>query len=123
MTTVEFLREVKSILKPGGAAAANLWSSDRKRFLAMLKTYESVFKKAYRFPAALGNNTIIVATDTEIAHYEITARAVEIQNRFKFPYDFVKCASRYDTNLIDSSGAKLITDAEAPADWRESRKL
>lgn len=54
LTTVEFLRLVRSRLKPGGVVASNLWEPSRNRFyLAELRTYQEVFPETYLLPVGL----------------------------------------------------------------------
>ena len=47
LTTEEFLQLVKSKMTDDGAVSANVWSSDNKLYLSMVKTYEKVFDNVY----------------------------------------------------------------------------
>jgi spermidine synthase len=63
MTTLEFVRLVKSRLAPGGVVATNLWDPARTRFLeAEKKTYQMSFPQTYLFDAAGSGNIVIFGT-------------------------------------------------------------
>ena len=63
MTTLEFVKSVKSRLKPGGLVATNLWEYSVNRFyMAELKTYQMTFPQLYLFRASDSGNVIVFAT-------------------------------------------------------------
>ena len=117
LTTVEFLREAQSRLKPGGVITANLWSSQKERFLASLRTYEQVFPFIYRFPAYVGKNVIIVASRREFSPDAILNRAQIMQTRSRFPFDFPRCASRLETGMPETTSERIFRDEDAAEVW------
>ena len=81
MTTQEFLREVKSKLKPNGVVASNIWSPSSNKFHnSEILTYQSVFPQLYLFRGLSSGNYIFVATqDTQVINKEdLISRAEKI---------------------------------------------
>ena len=63
LTTMEFVRLVRDHLKPGGAAASNLWEYGINRFYhAELRTFQETFPETYLFKAAASGNVIVFGT-------------------------------------------------------------
>lgn len=123
LTTVEFLHEAKSRLSEGGVMVANLWSSNEELYLSMVKTYEEVFDYIHRFRVWRKNNVILVAAGEKISPQSIAERASEIQDKFHFPYDFVRTAKHLDTGRLDTSSAELLTDESAPDNWLKRKRM
>jgi spermidine synthase len=121
MTTIEFLREVKSHLNEGGLVVANLWSSDWELYLSMVKTYSQVFPHLYRFNVAGENNVVLIAGETELSPYAIVQKATLMKDKYLFTYDYARIATHLDSNKFDLSHFKILTDDYAPVDWLQNK--
>lgn len=121
LTTREFLLELKHKLSEKGVVAANLWTLNASLYLSMVRTYESVFNKVYRFPVRERNNSIIIGANIELSKNEIFERTLNLQKTANFPYDLPRCAKQLDTQKLNFAGSKIITDDMAANLWQ--RKL
>ena len=136
LTTQEFMRELKAILKPGGVVLANINSAlegPRSRILrSEYKTMASVFSELYLFPLDPGRtnvpdaaylqsrrNVILVAVvdPLSLSSEQITERAdrLEAENTVK-TLDFASHARSLFTRPISTSDVPLLTDDYAPVD-------
>jgi spermidine synthase len=97
LTTVEFLRAVKARLRKGGVVVANLWTSNRPLFQAMLRTYAEVWPSLHVFPAVNDLNAIVVGTSDKKPRSQdaIMARAQELSRGIRFPFDLTSAPSRH----------------------------
>jgi len=99
LTTVEFLREVKSRLKEDGVVSANILSPYRNKFFdSMVMTYKKVFPHLYIFSGQRSRNVIFIATPGKAKRSEehIMDRARKLQATRKFDIDLPKAASSYE---------------------------
>ncbi|MBC8278277.1 MAG: fused MFS/spermidine synthase [FCB group bacterium] len=117
LTTEEFLRLVKSKLAVDGAVSTNVWSTNNKLYLSMVKTYEKVFDNVYRFRVWGKTNVVIVASDKRLSSYEIIQRAANIQAAVNFPFDLPFCATQLDLSELEFEDVPVLTDDYAPVDY------
>ena len=122
LTTLEFIKILKSRLNPSGIAASNVWSSDVHLYNAMVKTYSEVFEYIYRFKVFGKNNVIIVAADVKLSRFDIIRKAASFQEQFGFPFDFVFCADQLDESEMSLEDVKVLTDDHAPVDYLKHLK-
>ena len=126
LTTLEFLKEVKSRLKKDGVVTSNITSPFRNKFFdSMVMTYKKAFPHLYIFKGKKSANFIFVATmSSKIKELsEIEARAGKIQGRKKFDIALSEIASRYETSAAyEWSGAKILTDDFAPVNLYKFQK-
>lgn len=62
LTTVEFLKEVKSRLRQGGVVVSNILAEKRNKFFySMIKTYIEEFPHLYTFEERMSDNYIFIA--------------------------------------------------------------
>lgn len=117
LTTMEFLQTAQLRLNHGGTLVSNVWKTDEKLFLAMLKTFKRVFKYVYCFNVWGKNNVIIAAGNQSISKFELINRAVSIQQTRGIPWDLAFCAGQIDPISPNTDKAILLTDDFAPVDW------
>lgn len=126
LTTLEFLREVKSKLKENGVVVANITSSFRNKFFdSMVMTYKKAFPHLAIFRAKKSGNFIFVATMgiTVKDRESVEIRARKIQSERKFDIDLEDMASRYETSEVyEWDGAKILTDDFAPVNLYQHQK-
>ena len=118
LTTLEFLKEVRSRLKENGAVVANITSPYRNKFFdSMVMTYKKAFPHLAIFKGKKSANFIFVATMTSKNRHKdsVEARARKIQSARKFDIDLEDFASRYEpSDIYEWAGAKVLTDDFAP---------
>ena len=126
LTTLEFLREVKSKLKEGGVVVANITSPYRNKFFdSMVMTYKKAFSHLYIFKGKKSANFIFVATAGGKAKekHEIEKRAGKIQSLRKFDIDLPEIAAGFeDSAAYEWAGAKILTDDFAPVNLYKYQK-
>jgi spermidine synthase len=126
LTTVEFLKEVKSRLKEDGVVAANITSQFRNKFFdSMVMTYKKVFPRLYIFKGKTSANFIFVATADSRARDKETVevRARKIQSARRFDIDLAEIASRHeDSAAYEWEGSKILTDDFAPVNLYQYQK-
>lgn len=126
LTTLEFLKEVKSRLKDGGVVVANITSPFRNKFFdSMLMTYKKAFPHLSVFKGKKSANFIFVATlgSKVIDKETVVARARKIQSDRKFDIDLAEIASRYElSSAYEWDGAKVLTDDFAPVNLYQYQK-
>ncbi len=126
LTTLEFLREVKSRLKEDGIVVANITSPFRNKFFdSMVMTYRKAFQHLTIFKGKKSGNFIFVATmGSKIKDgNSVEARARKIQSARKFDIDLEDIASRYEPSAAyEWGGAKVLTDDFAPVNLYQHQK-
>ena len=126
LTTLEFLKEVKSRLKDDGVVVANITAPYRNKFFdSMLMTYKKAFPHIAIFKGKKSANFIFVATTgSKIKDKDSTeARARRIQSDRKFDIDLEDIASRYEpSEAYEWGGAKILTDDFAPVNIYQHQK-
>jgi len=118
LTTVEFLREVKSRLKDNGVVVSNILSPKRNKFFdSMIMTYKKVFPYLYIFKGKKSGNFIFVVTKSfDLKDKDgIEAAAGKLQALKKFDFDLPETASSFEYSMAyEWSGADILTDDFAP---------
>ncbi|MEW6108926.1 MAG: fused MFS/spermidine synthase [Nitrospirota bacterium] len=126
LTTLEFLKEVKSKLKDGGIVVANITAPFRNKFFdSMVMTYKKAFPHLAIFKGKKSANFIFVATaGSKIKDKDsVEARAPKVQSVRKFDIDLEDYASRYEpSDGYEWSGAKILTDDFAPVNLYQYQK-
>jgi len=120
MTTLEFIRLVKSRLKPGGLVATNLWEHAVNRFyFAELKTYQTTFPQTYLFKAGDSGNVIVFASldETPTPKSEWMKRAEAISQGKDFGFDLPQLIFKeYERMTPRPISEAPLTDDKAPVD-------
>ena len=118
LTTVEFLREVKSRLKENGVVVSNILSPNRNKFFdSMIMTYKKAFPYLYIFKGKRSGNFIFVVTKSfDLKDKDgIEAAAGKLQALKQFDIDLAETASRFGYSMAyEWSGADILTDDFAP---------
>ncbi|HCZ11570.1 MAG TPA: hypothetical protein DHV16_04805 [Nitrospiraceae bacterium] len=126
LTTIEFLKEVKSRLKENGVVVANITSSYRNKFFdSMIMTYKKAFPHFAVFKGKKSANFIFVAAaGNKIKDKDsVEARARKIQSGGKFDIDLEDFASRYElSEAYELGSAKILTDDFAPVNLYQHQK-
>jgi len=126
LTTLEFLREVRSKLTEDGVVVSNITSPYRNKFFdSMVMTYKKAFPYLKVFKGKKSANFIFVATAGRKPKDNISVekRAAEIQTLKKFDFDLVEIAARHeDSSAYEWSGAKVLTDDFAPVSLYQYQK-
>ncbi len=126
LTTLEFLKEVRSRLKEDGVVVANITSPFRNRFFdSMVMTYTKAFPHLSVFKGRKSGNFIFVATAGMKPHEResIMARARKIQTDRKFDIDLIDFASRHEpSGEYEWESAKILTDDFAPVNLYQHQK-
>lgn len=113
LTTVEFMREVRGILKPGGVAVSNLWGSVvNPLFENCVSTLAEVFPQLYQFKTYTYNYIFVADTKEEaIMPGELLTRAKKATAKLELGFDLVDLIRRHCTRLDkDSAAAMLLRD-------------
>lgn len=126
LTTLEFLKEVKSRLKDDGVVVANITAPYRNKFFdSMVMTYKEAFPHLAIFKGKKSANFIFVATTSRKIKDKdsVEARARKIQSARKFDIDLEDFASRYEpSEAYEWGGAKILTDDFAPVNLYQHQK-
>jgi len=126
LTTLDFLKEVKSKLKEDGVVVANIASPYRNKFFdSMVMTYKKAFPHLAVFKGKKSANFIFVATTgSKIREKDsVETRARKIQYVRKFDIDLEDIASRYEpSEVYEWAGAKILTDDFAPVNLYQHQK-
>ncbi len=126
LTTLEFLREVKSKLKEGGVVAANITSPFRNKFFdSMVMTYKKAFPHLYVFKGKKSGNFIFVATTSSKGKAKdgVEVKAANIKAAKNFDIDLAEFAARYElAGAYEWEGAKILTDDFAPVNLYQHQK-
>ncbi len=103
LTTVEFMHEVKAILKPGGVAVSNLWGSVvNPLFDPCVRTLQVSFPALYQFKSYTYNYVFVCDTkEGEIMPGELLsrARAVMSKSTMTLGFDLVGLIRRNYTSV------------------------
>jgi spermidine synthase len=126
LTTLEFLKEVKSRLQDDGVVVSNITSQFRNKFFdSMVMTYRKAFPHLYVFKGKKSGNFLFVATaGSKIKDMNsVEARARKIQSARKFDIDLAEIALRYElSEEYEWGGAKVLTDDFAPVNLYQHQK-
>lgn len=96
LTTLEFMREVRAALKPGGVAVSNLWGSVvNPVFDSCVKTLAEAFPNVYMFKSFTYNHIFIADTrEEELPQHEMLARAKALMKKTHFGFDMIELVRR-----------------------------
>lgn len=126
LTTAEFMRLVRSRLKPEGVVAAHLWGKNLNRYFdAQIKTLQAVFPRVYLFEAGGGSFLLFGSrSDRTISRQEAVASASEIVRFRALPFDLGSLvAEQYRQVEEVLEDVPLLTDDFAPVNLlREQRR-
>jgi spermidine synthase len=126
LTTLEFLREVRSRLKDEGVVVTNITSPYRNKFFdSMVMTYRKAFPHLAVFKGKKSANFIFVATTggKKTDKNNVVARARKIQSARRFDIDLADFASRYEpSEVYEWAGAKVLTDDFAPVNLYQHQR-
>jgi spermidine synthase len=126
LTTIEFLKEVKSRLKDKGVVVANIIAPYRNKFFdSMVMTYKKAFSDFAVFRGKESTNYIFVATKDGATEDKasVIARARRIQSERNFDIDLGEFASRYEpSEVYEWGGSKILTDDFAPVNLYQYQK-
>jgi spermidine synthase len=126
LTTLEFLKEVKSRLKDGGVVVSNITSTFRNKFFdSMVMTYKNAFPHLSVIKGKTSGNFIFVATASgKIKDKDgVQARAAKIKSAKRLDIDLAEFAARYeDSAAYEWEGAKILTDDFAPVNLYQYQK-
>lgn len=126
LTTLEFLKEVKSKLKDNGVVVANITAPFRNKFFdSMVMTYKKAFPHVAIFKGKKSANFIFVATTgVKIKDKDsVEDKARKIQAAKKFDIDLADFTSRYEpSEAYEWGGAKILTDDFAPVNLYQHQK-
>lgn len=126
LTTLEFLKEVRSRLKDDGVVVSNITASFRNKFFdSMIMTYRKVFPHLYIFKGHKSTNFIFVATASNklIDMHSLEWRAREIASAKKFDINLGEFATKYElSDTYSWEKAKILTDDFAPVSLYQHQK-
>jgi spermidine synthase len=117
LTTVEFLREIKSKLNEGGVVVSNILSPTKNKFFySMIRTYREAFPHLYIFKGTRSNNYIFVTARSKARKAEeyIWKEARKIQSYRKMDIDLYQISQSYAYYTEYERKAELLTDDFAP---------
>jgi len=120
LTTQEFLRLLKTRLRPGGVVATNLWEAVQNRFyFAELKTYQENFPQTYLFKADASGNVIVFGAlnERKVERPEWAQRAGALPNAAELGFDLTALVrAEYEPMTDLPIGEAALTDDMAPVD-------
>lgn len=126
LTTMEFLKEVKTKLTRGGVVVSNITSPFKNKFFdSMIETYKQVFPHLYIFKGRKSNNYIFIATESgrKVEKPELEKRMNEIQNKKNFDFDLPGFSRAYGYQTeYEWHDAKVLTDDFAPVNLYQHMK-
>ena len=125
LTTVEFLKEVKGVLTPGGVVTANIAPlGSGGLYLAMIRTFAAVFPQVYLFQVPNRANIVLVATldERRVPGVEIAASIRKVKEEAGPALDLLVPAGSYLEQNPVVEGAPVLTDDYAPVDLLRSWK-
>ncbi|MDA8084616.1 MAG: fused MFS/spermidine synthase [Nitrospiraceae bacterium] len=126
LTTLEFLKEVKSRLKDDGVVVSNITAPFRNKFFdSMVMTYRKAFPAVYIFKGRKSANFIFVATtgSRPAGRAAVEARAAKLMAAKKFDIDLEAFAARYElSDAYAWEGARVLTDDFAPVNLYQHQK-
>jgi spermidine synthase len=128
LTTVEFFREARARLAPGGVLAYNVISAVEgprsDLFRSMYRTVGGVWEHRWVFPIGIGTeglpesnrNIIVLATDNRVSEEELRAQIENrVAGRVTVP-GFDKFGRDLYLDSVRTNDVPLLTDQHAPTD-------
>lgn len=113
LLTKEFLREVRSLLSPGGVVAANTFSTSRL-YDSESATYSAVFGPFFNLKS---DNRVIFATNGKLPDREFLRRNADaLDTKFRrFGTDSGALLPMFSRDVTWPSGTRILTDQYSPA--------
>jgi len=127
LTTVEFLRELKTKLKAGGVVVSNILSSSHNKFFwSMVRTYKEEFETLEIFEGGEGGpeNFIFVAAVSNVYMEEeaLLERAGSIQSAKGMDIDLRRIPWEYGKRGYERD-SKVLTDDFAPVNLYKEMEM
>ncbi|HEX9861122.1 MAG TPA: fused MFS/spermidine synthase, partial [Nitrospirota bacterium] len=116
LTTVEFMREVRGILKPGGVAVSNLWGSVvNQLYDSCVRTVAEAFPRVYKFRSFTYNYILIADTDEGLVqHGELLSRAKALMKSTQMGFDMIELVRRQFSKEVGKDlPGEVLTDEGA----------
>jgi spermidine synthase len=116
MTTIEFLAEVKKILKKGGVVVSNIVSPFKnKYYYSMIETYRKAFPHVYVFRGKTKNFIFIASLSEEkMDEGDVMKRAKAVQKEKNFDIDLPMICTLYGYSDEFGWDGEILTDDFAP---------
>lgn len=126
LTTVEFLREVKGVLKEGGVVVSNITSPNKNKFFySMIETFKEEFPHLYIYRGRKSNNYIFITLTgkKKISKKRVSKRAKELQAAKQFDFDLYRVAwDSYGYYTDFQWKGDVLTDDFAPVNMYRQMK-
>ncbi|MFB3062364.1 MAG: fused MFS/spermidine synthase, partial [Candidatus Binatia bacterium] len=125
LTTVEFLNEVKAILRPGGVVTANVARlGPGILYRSMIRTFTVCFPQVYLFPVPNRGNIVVVATREERRRggEEIAASIRALKQEAGRALDLLEVTGPLLEEKPVVADAPILTDDYAPVDLLRYRE-
>lgn len=120
LTTIEFLEDVKRVLRPGGVVTANIARlGPGILYRSMIRTFTEAFSQVYLFPVPNRGNIVVVATDAQKRRLG-TSLIHEMKQLKECTQSALDLLEVYPPLLEENpvvGDAPLLTDDYAPVDW------
>ena len=122
LMTVEFLKNIKGLLKPGGVVIANTFSGS-SLYHHESATYSAVFGPFFSLKMRGTGNRVIVASTTKLPTRETLAdNALALGSRFEhYKIDLQKYVPNMNKEPDWKTDKRLLTDQYAPANLLRGR--
>ena len=103
LTTLEFMREVRAVLNPGGVVVSNLWGSVvNPLFGACVKTLQEAFPELYQFRSYTYNYIFVADTkEGQSGPGELLTRARKVTASTDLGFDLVDMVRRNFSRVTD----------------------
>jgi spermidine synthase len=113
LTTLEFMKEVRAVLKPGGVVVSNLWGSVvNTLFDSCVKTIKEAFPNVYMFKSFTYNFVLIADTgETALSSPELLFKAKALMKHTHFGFDMIELVRRqFGKRLGDDLPGDVLRD-------------
>lgn len=116
LSTVEFLRAVRTALKPTGVAVGNIWSREYNRLYdPMVRTYQEAFDDLYLLEVRGVGNRILLALPRKenFTRASLSSRAGALSKAKGFRFDLAPLVQSGFKHLVERDASnRVLTDAE-----------
>ena len=117
LTSIEFLRRVKSHLSPKGILITNLIINDKKKYESAVATYRNSFKYVFRFNLETFHdaNAVLISFNDDsknIGSGEFLKRAGEFEKFLNHEYDLKKYAALLNADELIQKDVEIIHDEQ-----------
>jgi len=116
LATKEFLKAVRSALKPDGLVVANIWSSvSNPLYNSMVRTYQDVFDNVYVVRTQnCGNEIFLALPDARLDREKLAQATAEMVKRKELRYDIAETVRWGFTRPPINTAGHVLTDANPP---------